>query len=55
MNVKRPAAGTAIETCDRNILDFAMALAGGPRQDRDQWLLTQTRERVTEALTRGAK
>jgi len=31
-----------------------MALAGVPRRDRDQWLLTQTQERVAEALMRGA-
>jgi len=52
MDVKPPAVRTAVETGDRNILDFAMALAGVPRQDRNKWL-TQTQERVTETLTRG--
>jgi len=54
MDVKPPAARSAAETCDRGILELAMALAGLPRRDRDQWLLTQTQERAAEALTLGA-
>jgi hypothetical protein len=54
MDVKPPAAEIAVETCGRYFLDFAMALTGVPRQDRDQWLLTQTQERVAKARARGA-
>jgi len=54
MDVKPPAARAAAETCDRDILQFAMALAGVPLRDRDHWLSAQTQERVTEALMRGA-
>jgi hypothetical protein len=54
MHVTTTTAETAVETCDPNILALAMALAGVPQGDRDQWLLNQTQERVAEALKRGA-
>ena len=53
IHVTTTTAETAVETCDPNILALAMALAGVPQGDRDQWLLNQTQERAAEALTRG--